>query len=164
MEQSKVTSAIDPTKPVDGAPAVKADLRANLQSAKDEIEALQTGKTDFGHQHVLVDVTDSGALASKVIVQSEDIAAAAITTAKLADAAVAGTKLPDAVVTTVLLEAGSSSTGTRSSSSRPRHSRPTWSALTCSPGDPSLDMRVRHQETDDEEEPVQRGADHRRAA
>ena len=36
--------------------------------------------------------------------------------------------------------------------------------VTCSPGDPSVDMRVRHQETDDEEEPVQRGADHRRAA
>ena len=49
-------SLIDPTKPVDGAPAVKADLRANLQSAKDEIEALQTGKTDFGHQHLLARV------------------------------------------------------------------------------------------------------------
>jgi hypothetical protein len=36
--------------------------------------------------------------------------------------------------------------------------------VTCSPGDPSVDMRVRQQETDDEEEPVQRGADHRRAA
>ena len=70
-------SQIDPTKPVDGAPAIKADLRANLQSAKDEIEALQTGKTDLGHQHVLADVTDSGALASKDIVQSDDIAAAA---------------------------------------------------------------------------------------
>ena len=38
------------------------------------------------------------------------------------------------------------------------------SRLTCSPEDPSVDMRVRHQETDDEEEPVQRGADHWRAA
>jgi hypothetical protein len=36
--------------------------------------------------------------------------------------------------------------------------------VTCSPGDPSVDMRVRQQETDDEEEPVQRGADHRGAA
>ena len=42
-------SQIDPTKPVDGAPAIKADLRANLLSAKGEIEALQAGKTDFGH-------------------------------------------------------------------------------------------------------------------
>ena len=37
-------SQIDPTKPLDGSPAVKADLRANLLSAKDEIEALQTGR------------------------------------------------------------------------------------------------------------------------
>ena len=36
-----MASTIDPTKPVDGVPAVKADLRANLQAAKDEIEALQ---------------------------------------------------------------------------------------------------------------------------
>jgi trimeric autotransporter adhesin len=99
-------SLIDPTKPVDGSPAVKADLRANLQSAKDEIEALQTGKTDFGHQHVLADVTDSGALASKDIVQSEDIAAAAITTEKLAAAAVGGAELADAVVTTAKLVDG----------------------------------------------------------
>jgi hypothetical protein len=100
-------SQIDPTKPVDGVAAIKADLRANLQSAKDEIEALQTGKTDFGHQHVLADVTDSGALASKDIVQSEDIATAAITTAKLAAAAVGGTELADAVVTTAKLADGS---------------------------------------------------------
>jgi hypothetical protein len=106
MEQPKVTSAIDPTKPVDGAPAIKADLRANLQSAKSEIEALQTGKTDFGHQHVLADVTDSGALASKDIVQSGDIAAAAITTEKLAAAAVGGTELADAAVSTAKLADG----------------------------------------------------------
>jgi hypothetical protein len=99
-------SQIDPTRPIDGAPAIKADLRANLQSAKDEIEALQTGKTDFGHQHVLADVTDSGALASKNIVQSDDIATAAITTEKLAAAAVGGTELADAVVTTLKLADG----------------------------------------------------------
>jgi hypothetical protein len=39
-----MSSAIDPTKPADGVPAVKADLRNNLQAAKDEIEALQAGK------------------------------------------------------------------------------------------------------------------------
>lgn len=38
-------SSIDPTKPADGVPAVKADLRANLQAAKDEIEALQVAIT-----------------------------------------------------------------------------------------------------------------------
>lgn len=38
-----MASLIDPTKPADGVPAVKADLRANLQAAKDEIEALQAG-------------------------------------------------------------------------------------------------------------------------
>lgn len=37
-----MASAIDATKPVDGTPAVKADLRANLAAAKSEIEALQT--------------------------------------------------------------------------------------------------------------------------
>ena len=35
---------------------------------------------------------------------------------------------------------------------------------TCSPEAPAVDMRVRHQETDDEEEQIYRGADHRRAA
>ena len=36
-----MASAIDPTKPVDGVAADKADLRANLLAAKTEIEALQ---------------------------------------------------------------------------------------------------------------------------
>jgi hypothetical protein len=58
-----MVSALDPTKPIDGVPASKADLRNNLQTAKDEIEALQSGKTDLGHQHGLVDITDAGALA-----------------------------------------------------------------------------------------------------
>ena len=34
-------SNIDPTRPAQDVPASKADLRANLQAAKDEIEALQ---------------------------------------------------------------------------------------------------------------------------
>ncbi|MEM8949313.1 MAG: glycosyl hydrolase family 28-related protein [Pseudomonadota bacterium] len=42
-----MVSAIDPTKPLDGVPAVKTDLRANLQAAKTEIEALQD-KTVLG--------------------------------------------------------------------------------------------------------------------
>ena len=58
-----MASTIDPTKPLDGAAASKADLRTNLQAAKDEIEALQSGKTDLGHQHGLADITDAGALA-----------------------------------------------------------------------------------------------------
>lgn len=36
-----MVSAIDPTKPLDGVPADKSDLRDNLQAAKTEIEALQ---------------------------------------------------------------------------------------------------------------------------
>jgi hypothetical protein len=36
-----MASQIDPTKPVDNIPAVKSELRANLQHAKDEIEELQ---------------------------------------------------------------------------------------------------------------------------
>lgn len=43
-----MASGIDPTKPADGIPAVKADLRANLQAAKEEIEALQAGKLEAG--------------------------------------------------------------------------------------------------------------------
>lgn len=36
-----MASQIDPTKPADNIPAVKSELRANLQAAKDEIEELQ---------------------------------------------------------------------------------------------------------------------------
>jgi hypothetical protein len=53
---------IDPTKPIDGVLANKADLRSNLQSDKDEIEALQSGKADVGHQHALGDITNAGTL------------------------------------------------------------------------------------------------------
>jgi hypothetical protein len=48
-----MASAIDATKPVDGVPAVKADLRQNLQTAKSEIEALQAGKADLEHSHLV---------------------------------------------------------------------------------------------------------------
>jgi hypothetical protein len=41
-------SAIDPTKPVDGLPAEKAELRNNLAAAKNEIEALQSAKLESG--------------------------------------------------------------------------------------------------------------------
>lgn len=37
-----MVSAIDATKPADGIPASKADLRTNLATAKTEIETLQT--------------------------------------------------------------------------------------------------------------------------
>ena len=37
-----MVSASDATKPADGVPAAKGDLRANLAAAKNEIEALQT--------------------------------------------------------------------------------------------------------------------------
>jgi hypothetical protein len=43
-----MVSAIDPTKPSDGVPAVKADLRENLLAAKREIEALQVSKIGRG--------------------------------------------------------------------------------------------------------------------
>jgi hypothetical protein len=69
-----MASAIDPTNPVDGVPAIKADLRANLQAAKTEIEALQTAKADVGHQHVLGDFTDAGALAGLDQVSSNEVA------------------------------------------------------------------------------------------
>jgi hypothetical protein len=71
----------------------------NLQTAKDEIEALQSGKADLGHQHVLVDVTDAGALAGLDQVGTGEIADGAVTTAKIAGAAVIGSKIADAAVT-----------------------------------------------------------------
>jgi len=43
-----MASTIDPTKPEDGILAVKADLRDNLQAAKDEIEALQAAALPAG--------------------------------------------------------------------------------------------------------------------
>lgn len=43
-----MVSAIDPTKPRDGVPASKSDLRNNLRAAKDEIEALQLSKIENG--------------------------------------------------------------------------------------------------------------------
>ena len=73
-----MASAIDPTKPVDGVPSVKLDLRNNLQSAKSEIEALQAGKADLGHQHVVGDITDAGSLAAKDVVEAGDLAAGAL--------------------------------------------------------------------------------------
>ena len=94
-----MASQIDPTKPADGVPASKADLRSNLQSAKDEIEALQSGKADVGHQHGLVDISDAGALASKDSVAAVDIDDNAVTTAKIAGAAVIESRIADAAVT-----------------------------------------------------------------
>jgi hypothetical protein len=94
-----VASAIDPTKPVDGVPAIKADLRSNLQSAKDEIEALQAGKASLGHQHGLADIADAGALAGKNSIAAADIEDNAVTTAKIAGAAVVESKVADAAVT-----------------------------------------------------------------
>jgi hypothetical protein len=94
-----MASQIDPTKPVDGVPASKADLRSNLQSAKDEIEALQSGKTDLGHQHTLADIADAGALADKNTVATLDIDDDAVTTAKIAGAAVIESKIADSAIT-----------------------------------------------------------------
>jgi hypothetical protein len=98
-----MTSAINPTKSTDGVPSVKLDLRNNLQAAKTEIESLQAGKADFGHQHLLGDLTDAGALAAKDIIEAGDIASGAVTANELGNAAVTTAKLADAAVTTVKL-------------------------------------------------------------
>jgi hypothetical protein len=66
-----VASQIDPTKPADGVPAVKADLRANLQAAKSEIEDLQSdlaGKAASGHVHALA---EGEVTASRVLVLAD---------------------------------------------------------------------------------------------
>jgi hypothetical protein len=92
-----MASQIDPTKPVDGLPASKADLRSNLQSAKDEIEALQSGKTDLGHQHALADIVDAGALAGLSQVDTAQIADGAVIASKIAADAVGATQLQDGI-------------------------------------------------------------------
>lgn len=60
---------IDPTKPVDGVPAEKADLRASLQAAKDGVEgahaistdgtAITIDETDFGDSMDFLQIHDS---------------------------------------------------------------------------------------------------------
>lgn len=90
-------SQIDPTKPVDGVPASKADLRNNLQFAKNEIEALQSGKADLGHQHGLAHISDAGALAALDQVDTAEIADAAVTEAKIAANAVGADQLRDGI-------------------------------------------------------------------
>jgi hypothetical protein len=92
-----MTSQIDPTKPVDGVPASKADLRGNLQAAKDEIEALQAGKADLGHGHPLSEITNAGALAGLDQVATADIADGAVTEAKIAANAVGAAQLQDGI-------------------------------------------------------------------
>lgn len=52
-----MASSIDETKPLDGVPADKADLRGNFSAAKTEIEALQSGKADTEHVHGIGDVS-----------------------------------------------------------------------------------------------------------
>ena len=59
-ETAPLASQINPPKPEDGVTAVKADLRANLQAAKAEIEALQAGKAALAHAHELGDLATTG--------------------------------------------------------------------------------------------------------
>lgn len=59
-----MVSNINPALPADGVPADKSSLRANLQAAKAEIEALQSGKTNLGHSHVPGDITGLGTAAT----------------------------------------------------------------------------------------------------
>lgn len=61
-----MVSAIDATKPADGIPASKADLRNNLAAAKSEIETLQT---DLGGVFRL---TVSNETASTVVIEDSD--------------------------------------------------------------------------------------------
>lgn len=90
-----MSSAIDPSRPRDGMPAMKAELRTNLMAAKTEIEALQVGlarglagKADRVHAHRLSDITDAGALARLDRVSGAEIAPDSIGPAHLTDMAI----------------------------------------------------------------------------
>ena len=61
-----MVSAIDATKPADGIPASKADLRNNLATAKSEIESLQT---DLGG---IFRLTVSNETSASVIIEDAD--------------------------------------------------------------------------------------------
>lgn len=61
-----MVSAIDPTKPIDGVPAEKADLRDNLAAAKSEIEALQAG-TGLANDAVTLAKIQNAAASSKLL-------------------------------------------------------------------------------------------------
>jgi hypothetical protein len=61
-----MVSAIDATKPADGIPASKADLRNNLGTAKSEIESLQT---DLGG---IFRLTVSNETSASVIIEDAD--------------------------------------------------------------------------------------------
>ena len=63
-----MASAIDATKPVDGIPANKAELRANLLAAKTEIEALQvTDENELTGTSLTVNAALFGAAASLMV-------------------------------------------------------------------------------------------------
>jgi hypothetical protein len=102
-----MASQIDPTKPLDGVPAAKADLRGNLQAAKTEIEALQSGKADLGHTHTIADVSDAGALAGKNRIAAGDIDPGAVTASTIGGAAVTTPPIANGAVTLAKLGTGS---------------------------------------------------------
>jgi hypothetical protein len=100
-------SQIVPTKPTDGVPPSKADLRANLQSAKDEIEALQTGK--LSSPVGTSDISDGAITTAKIVdgaITTAKIADAAVATAKIATGAVGASQLADSAVTTAKIATG----------------------------------------------------------
>lgn len=68
-----MASQIDSTAPADGEPVAKADPRANLQTATDQTETLQTGNIHVGHTHLLAEIADAGAPAGKDAVDSADL-------------------------------------------------------------------------------------------
>ena len=114
-----MVSLVNPTLPIDGIPAVKADLRANLLTIKTEIEALQAAKADLVHSHLLANISDAGALAAQDLIDNLSfILDGLITATKLADiGGLVADSYPNATVTVngkglvTAISAGTSSSG-----------------------------------------------------
>jgi hypothetical protein len=106
-----MTSAIDPTKPADGLPASKGELRANLQAAKTEIEALQTEVVAIGRLAISNRTSATVTLATtderNYLVLQAGVASLAVSTSIALGAIINGVNESGGTVTIVATPGGS---------------------------------------------------------